>query len=334
MISFRSKRARRVAAAILALAILPSLWFGVRSYGSLLLLRSAYELGVPTVSNVRGWMTLRYVATTFHVPADALAARLNLPSATDLNTTVRTLGEQVGMEPFDYVQRVQKAIAELKPDLSPPAEESGSSAWFGVSTEAILSALLVYGYPALGLTLFLGALGAPVPTGLATTLAGSLAGRGQLYWLTAAGIAIAASAVGDIVGYGIGRWLGKGFIARHGKWLGLTPSRQSRVQALFDRWGGTTVLLTRTLVSHLSSVMSLLAGVARYRFASFIAFALAGRVIWTSAYLGLGYGVGSDIEAASTFLANFSGLVLSLAVLVASAFVAAGKGPAGKQGSA
>jgi membrane protein DedA with SNARE-associated domain len=107
-----------------------------------------------------------------------------------------------------------------------------------------------------------------------------------------------------------------------------------RVQALFDRWGGVTVLLTRTLVSHLSSVMSLLAGVARYRFASFIAFAFAGRVIWTSAYLGLGYGVGSDIEAASTFLANLSGLVLSLAVLAASFLVAAGKGPGGKRGSA
>jgi membrane protein DedA with SNARE-associated domain len=334
MIDFRSKRARRMAAVILALAILPSLWFGARTYGSLLLLRSAQELGAPAVSSVRGWMTLRYVATTFHVPADALVARLNLPPATALETTVRTLGEQVDVEPFDYVQRVQKAIAGLKPDVSPPAEEGGSSAWFGVSTDAILSALLVYGYPALGLTLFLGALGAPVPTGLATTLAGSLAGRGQLYWLAAAGIAIAASAIGDIVGYGIGRWLGKGFVARHGKWLGLTPSRQARVQTLFDRWGGVTVLLTRTLVSHLSSVMSLLAGVARYRFASFIAFAMAGRVIWTSAYLGLGYGVGSDIEAASTFLANFSGLVLSLAVLAASAFVAAGKGPARKPGSA
>src|SRR5690606_35794666 len=123
-------------------------------------------------------------------------------------------------------------------------------------------------------------------------------------------------------------------IERRGKWLGLTPSRQARVQTLFDRWGGITVLLTRTLVSHLSSVMSLLAGVARYRFASFITFAIAGRVIWTSAYLGLGFSVGSDIEAASTFLANLSGLILSIAILVASALVAAGKGPVGKQISA
>ena len=43
---------------------------------------------------------------------------------------------------------------------------------------------------------------------------------------------------------------------------------------------------------------------------------MAGRLIWTSAYLGLGYGVGSNIEAASQFLGNLSGLIIALGVLV------------------
>lgn len=334
MIDFRSKRSRRVAAIIFALAILPSLWFGMRSYGSFLLLRSAYELGLPSVSNVRGWMTLRYVATTYHVPTDALIARLNLPPVTDPDSTLRTLAERAGMERFDYIQRVQRAIAEAGPNAAAPAEETKSTSWFGINTEAILSALLVYGYPAIALTLFLGALGAPVPTGLATTLAGSLAGRGQLDWFAAASIAVVASAIGDVIGYGIGRWLGQGFLDRHGKWIGFSASRRARVQALFDRWGGITVLLTRTLVSHLSSVVSLVAGMMGYRFAGFIVLAFLGRVIWTSAYLGLGYGVGTDIEAASTFLANLTGLLLSLAVLVASGAVAAGRSPQRARGSA
>jgi membrane protein DedA with SNARE-associated domain len=211
------------------------------------------------------------------------------------------------------MQQVQRAIAESVPNREIQTGETNSTGWFGFNTDAILSALLVYGYPALALTLFLGAIGAPVPTGLATTLAGSLAARGQLDWLAAGMIAVIASAVGDVIGYGIGRWLGEGFLERHGRWLGLTPLRRARVQSLFDKWGAVTVLLTRTLVSHLSSVVSLLAGVAGYRFVGFIALALLGRVVWTSAYLGLGYGVGSDIEAASTFLANLTGLLLSLA---------------------
>jgi membrane protein DedA with SNARE-associated domain len=298
------------------------------------LLRSAYEIGLPTAGNVRGWMTLRYVSTSYRVPEGALIARLDLPSATDPEMTIRTLAERAGVEPFDYVQRVQRVIAQAAPAaVSDAAEQTDSSGWLGVNTDGILSVLLVYGYPALALTLFLGALGAPVPTGLATTLAGSLASGGQLDWLAAAAIATAASAIGDMVGYGIGRWLGEGFLERRGRWFGFTPSRQLRVRALFGRWGGVTVLLTRTLVSHLSSVVSLLAGVSGYRFSGFIVFALLGRVIWTSAYLGLGYGVGTDIEAASTFLANLSGALLSLAVLGASAVVAAGRAPQRSQGS-
>jgi membrane protein DedA with SNARE-associated domain len=194
-----------------------------------------------------------------------------------------------------------------------------------VSSEDILSALLVYGYPALSLTLFLGAIGLPVPTGLATTLAGSLVAHGHLHWLAVGAIAVAASVAGDAIGYGIGRGLGRGFLERRGRWFGFTPARQARVQMLFDRWGGLTVLISRTLVSHLSSVVSLLAGLSRYRPVGFLAFAAMGRVLWTSAYLGLGYWAGNDLEAASGFLANFTGLLVSLAILMVSALVARGR---------
>lgn len=326
MIDFQSKGSRRVAAVIFLLAILPSLWFSARTYGSLLLLRSAYEVGSPSVSSVRGWMTLGYVSATYDVPADALIARLKLPPSTSVNTTLRAIAERAGVDRFEYVQRVQRAIAEIGPSANAGGEKPPNG-WFGLDPNAILSAILVYGYPALAAILFLGALGAPVPTGLATTLAGSLTGRGDFDWLTVATIAVIASAIGDVLGYGIGRWLGEGFLDRRGKWFGFSPSRRERVRMLFERWGGITVLLTRTLVSHLSSVVSLLAGLMRYRFASFLLLAVIGRAIWTSAYLGLGYGVGTDIEAASTFLANLTGLLLSLAVLIVSGVIASGRAP-------
>jgi membrane protein DedA with SNARE-associated domain len=40
-----------------------------------------------------------------------------------------------------------------------------------------------------------------------------------------------------------------------------------------------------------------------------------GRLIWTSAYLGLGYSLGIGMEAAADFLSNLSGLLISLAAL-------------------
>jgi membrane protein DedA with SNARE-associated domain len=56
--------------------------------------------------------------------------------------------------------------------------------------EQFLSALLVYGYPILGVTLLLGAVGLPLPTGLSAAVAGSLSALGRMDWLTAGTIAV------------------------------------------------------------------------------------------------------------------------------------------------
>ena len=137
-----------------------------------------------------------------------------------------------------------------------------------------------------------------------------MAALGHLNWIWTALIAVAASVAGDLVAYAIGRSVDESFLIRRGRWLGYTAEHKEMVQSLFRRWGGVTVILTRTLVSHLSSVVSLLAGVGGYGLALFIAFSLAGRMIWTSAYLGLGYGIGNNLDAASDFLGNLSGLLL------------------------
>ena len=133
-----------------------------------------------------------------------------------------------------------------------------------------------------------------------------------------------ASVLGDAAGYGLGRSLSGKVLERYGRWIGYTLSRRTRVQSLFDRWGSLTVFITRTFMSYLSSVASLLAGITRFRLPKFLAVALIGRLIWTAAYLGLGYGIGSDWQAATGFLTNLSVLVLSLVALLAAGAVVSG----------
>ena len=182
---------RWTAVAIFALALLPTLAFGLRTTRSFQLLRSAYAAGAPETSSLRPWMTLRYVATRYRVPQDRLIARLALPPETDAETSLRSLAERGGLSPIDYVPRVQQAIADVAPPdhARPPEEEPG---WLSRIGDQLLSALLVYGYPVLALTLVLGAIGLPVPTGLSVAVAGSLAAMGHMNWLWANAIAIGA----------------------------------------------------------------------------------------------------------------------------------------------
>jgi membrane protein DedA with SNARE-associated domain len=103
--------------------------------------------------------------------------------------------------------------------------------------------------------------------------------------------------------------------------------RQVRAEALFDRWGAPTILLSRTLISHLSSIVSLLAGLHRYRIHAFLTIALLGRLIWTAAYVGLGYTLAGDVDAATDFLKNLTGLLVSVSLLAASTLLALSGAP-------
>lgn len=306
----------RILLVVIVLSALASILFGLRSYGSFLLLRSAYEAGRPQVSSLRAWMTLDHVAAAYRVPMNELTARLALPPDTNGNESLKDIADKRGIGRFDFVRQVQRALGQ-----SAPPPESGQSG--GGFTDRILSALLIYGYPALALTLVLGAIGLPLPIGVAAVLAGSLAALGTLQWQWAAAIAVGASLAGDIVAYAIGRAVSDNFLARYGRWIGYSPQRRDSIAALLRRWGGITVIISRTLTSSLSSVVSIFAGVSRHRLSRFVGFALFGRLIWTSAYLG--YGIGGNIDAASQFLANLSGLIIALGVLVVASDYRAGR---------
>ncbi len=62
-----------------------------------------------------------------------------------------------------------------------------------------------YGYPMLWLTVFIAAIGLPLPTSLVLLAAGAFAAHGDFNIALLIGIIITASSCGDNVGYFIGR---------------------------------------------------------------------------------------------------------------------------------
>jgi membrane protein DedA with SNARE-associated domain len=324
VIDLQSRRTARLTLAICAMALVSTVWLGLRTLRSFELLQSAYAAGASQTSSLRGWMTLEYVERTYRISQRELVAALALPPDADPKTSIKALADHARVSPLVYVQKVQRAIGERAGPNDGEREDPG---WLGAIADRTLTALLVYGYPALGLTLLLGAIGLPLPDGVAATVAGSLAAQGRFNWLWAALLAIVASVAGDAIGYLIGRLLGREMLERRAGWIGFTAARYARVRRLFEQWGSLTVFITRTFVSYLSSVANLFAGVSGYRIEKFIAISAAGRILWTSAYMGLGWAIGADWEAATTFLTNLSLFLLSLTVVVGCGLAGAGKLP-------
>ena len=138
---YGSRLLRRLTLALCVIATLATGVFGVRTYNSLLLLRSAYATGAPEVSSIRPWMTLRYVAETYHVPEAALIARLDLPAETVPDASLRSLAKRKKQSVLEYVQRVQRVVVEVVPSGTAGHGGQGTS-WLAAVGDAFLAALL------------------------------------------------------------------------------------------------------------------------------------------------------------------------------------------------
>lgn len=186
--------------------------------------------------------------------------------------------------------------------------------WLEGLGDGVNALLLAYGYPALALILFTGAVGFPLPSGAATSVVGSLAADGELSWVIAAAVATIATVAGDLVGYQIGSAVGCPFLDRHGRWLGLSHDRLLRTVNFFGHWGGIGLLLSRTVLSALSPAVSLLAGAGHYPRTSFILYDVVGRLAWTAIYLGIGFGFDVGGDLASSVPLGLWGALLVLAL--------------------
>jgi membrane protein DedA with SNARE-associated domain len=101
--------------------------------------------------------------------------------------------------------------------------------------------------------------------------------------------------VGSIVGWAIGRYGGREYLERHGRWLHVTPARLDRAERWFQRWDWWAVLIGR--VTPLArSFVSIPAGVFRTPFVRYVILTLLGSAVWAFALAGAGWALGRSYE--------------------------------------
>lgn len=318
-------RRRRLALAIAFVALLAGLWFGVRGTRAALLLQSAAELGQPDLSDLRAWMSVRYVADTTGVDPAALGRDLQLaPHEVDL--PVREIAQARGIDRLEMLRRVQAALATRMARAPPVAPAEPHDDPF---EDWLAGWILVYGYPVMVASLMIGAMGAPLPSGLSLMVVGALAAQGRLDPWIAGAAATLASVAGDLIGYFIGQRLGEPAVRRHGHWIGLDARRLARAQAILVRWGAVAVVLSRSLVSFLSSAVNLLSGALRQPLAVFVPAALAGRALWSAGYLAIGFGISAGLYVGTGLMRDLTGVLVCALIAATAGWVALRDVPSG-----
>lgn len=179
-----------------------------------------------------------------------------------------------------------------------------------------------YGYPMLWITIFIAALGLPIPGTLILLAAGAFAALGDFSLIILIPIGITAAAGGDNLGYLIGWHWGHRVL----DWLTekrrvrfVSPNAVARGRVYFKRRSGLAVFLTRFLFVALGGSINLLAGAERYPYRRFLLSDIGGQILGVLIPVGLGYTFAESWEAIGQLLGALS--ILLLALLIALALV-------------
>lgn len=172
-----------------------------------------------------------------------------------------------------------------------------------------------YGYLAIAVLVMVESFGPPLP-GETAIIAGSIyASAGSLNIVAVAGIAFAASVIGDNLAYLIGRKGGRAVITRYGRYIGAGEERYAKAEAFFRRHGVEIVIVAR-FIEGLRQLNGLVAGTTRMPYPRFLAAQALGAALWVGVWSGLGYAAGSHIDAIYSGVTRFGYVALGVAAVV------------------
>jgi membrane protein DedA with SNARE-associated domain len=157
--------------------------------------------------------------------------------------------------------------------------------------EWILLLISTAGYFGIFLAMFVEGILTPIPSELIMPFAGYLCSTGELNIVLVILIGSLGAVAGSTVAYFLGRVLGRRFLDRYGRYLGLAPDSLCRADAWFARWGNYGILVGHALPG-IRSVISFPAGIARMDVKRFALFTFIGATIWNSVLVSAGFLLG------------------------------------------
>ena len=179
-------------------------------------------------------------------------------------------------------------------------------------------------YPFMGAMAFLETAIPPLtlvfPGEWAVMLGGAMAGEGQIGIVPLIAVVWVCSAAGDSVTFGIGRRLGRPFLVDYGSRVGITDSRLAKLDAWLDHYGSAAVCVGR-LVPLARPFGPLVAGASHFPYRRFLVWNLAGTLLFSLVFCGLGYVFYRSYDEIAAALSRSGFAFVALAAVAVSAYV-------------
>jgi membrane protein DedA with SNARE-associated domain len=172
-----------------------------------------------------------------------------------------------------------------------------------------------YGYAAIFVLSVLQSCCIPTSSELTMGFAGVLASQGKLSLPAVILVGATGELVGAYIAWFIGRYAGRGFVDRYGKYLLLTHHDLDRAEGWYHRHGNWGVFGGR-LIPVIRNFVALPAGVAEFPLVRFGVLTFLGSLIWDGTWALIGYGVGGSYHRIMKGF-NYAGYIIAAAFVVA-----------------
>lgn len=184
-------------------------------------------------------------------------------------------------------------------------------------TETVLSLVPDYGLPLIFFVVALACLAVPLPASVLVLTSGSFAAAGDLTLSHVLVVAFAGFVVGDQLAFWIASRAGPHLLARLKRSQHAAPVIERSERMLQER-GAIAVFLSHTVLSPTCPYISYLSGAGGLSWQRFTVTAAIGALLWTGAYVALGYVFSAQLEQVAAAASQFFGVILSLSVVAAS----------------
>ncbi|MBV9269524.1 MAG: DedA family protein [Candidatus Eremiobacteraeota bacterium] len=176
------------------------------------------------------------------------------------------------------------------------------------------------GYFGLFVAMMLGNIGAPVGSEVLLPAAGALTATGHLpnLALTIA-VSVFAELAGQSLAYAIGRFGGRPFVEKFGKYVRFHHKELDRAHAFFERYGTFAIFISR-FTPVIRGIIGIPAGIAEMPLVPFYLWTFFGSLIFCGGLILLGNSLGTHFDQVTPLVHKFGLALIGLIVIVLAAW--------------
>lgn len=173
-----------------------------------------------------------------------------------------------------------------------------------------------FGYAGLFIAMALANVGAPVGSEIVLPAAGALVATKHLssLWLAIA-LAVLAELLGQSVAYAVGRFGGRPFVDRFGKYVRFHHSHLEMVDGFFSRYGRFAIFVCR-FIPVIRGIVGIPAGIARMPLGAFLFWTFWGSLIFCGGLILAGNALGSHAAVIIETVRHYAVIIVVAAVLL------------------